>query len=65
MKSDITNEIDGIEKYEEKLKINKVSQEILYLPKENSLRTLIKYQKLEKTSTNYPRRYNEIKKKSL
>ena len=38
---------------------------IINLPKEDSLRTLLKYQKLEKTNTKYPRRYSEIIKKDI
>lgn len=35
------------------------------LPKEKSIRTIIKFKKNKKTSKKYPRRYNEIKKKTL
>lgn len=35
------------------------------LPIENSKRTLLKFSKLKKTNKLYPRKYNEIKKKSL
>ena len=35
------------------------------LPKENSLRTLVKIEKTVKTSVKYPRKFNEIKKKPL
>lgn len=65
MKSNITEEIIGIENYEKKLKINKIEEISFKLPKENSLRTLIKYQKKEITDIKYPRKYTEIKKKSL
>lgn len=65
MKSDITQEIIGIEKYEKKLKIKKIDEISFTLPKEKSLRTLIKYKKKEPTDLKYPRKYTEIKKKSL
>ena len=65
MKSNITEEIIGIENYEKKLKINKIEEISFNLPKENSLRTLIKYQKKEVTDLKYPRKYTEIKKKNL
>ena len=65
MKSDISKEIDNINIYEKELNINKKNELKFYLPKEHSLRTLILYQKLKKTSLKYPRRYNEIKKKEL
>ena len=65
MKSDISKEIDNINIYEKELNINKTNELRFYLPKEHSLRTLILYQKLKKTSLKYPRRYNEIKKKEL
>lgn len=65
MKSDITKESDGISIYEEKLHIKEEERISFYLPIENSLRTLIKYKKNAKTDLKYPRKYNEIKKKSL
>ena len=34
-------------------------------PKENSIRTIIKYLKLKETSSKYPRRYSEIIKKDI
>ena len=65
MKSDVTKELIGIDKYEDKLKIKEIDRISFNLPKENSLRTLIKYQKLNVTNLIYPRKYNEIKKKNL
>lgn len=65
MKSDISKELIGINKYEDKLNIKETDRISFTLPKENSLRTLIKYQKLNVTNLIYPRKYNEIKKKSL
>ena len=65
MKSDLTKELVGIENYEHKLNI--YEQKILKfnLPIEESIRTLIRYTKKEKTNPIYPRRYNEIKKKDI
>lgn len=65
MKSDISTEIIDIKNYEEKLKITECDKISFKLPKENSLRTLIKYQKKSKTDIKYPRKYTDIKKKSL
>lgn len=65
MKSDISKEIEGISKYEEKLSIKQLDIIKFNLPIENSLRTLISYQKLKHTNLIYPRKYSEIKKKSL
>ena len=42
-----------------------VKCEEFYLPFEDSKRTIIKIQKIKKTSSKYPRRYAEIKKKPL
>ena len=65
MKSDITEEIKGINIYEKKLNIKEINRITFNLPIENSLRTLIKYQKNKITDSKYPRKYNEIKKKNL
>lgn len=65
MKSDITKELDGISNYEEKLSIKEENLINFNLPIENSLRTLISYKKLKITNSIYPRKYSEIKKKSL
>ena len=65
MKSNIQEEIIGIENYEQKLKIKEEQKIIFQLPIENSTRTLVKYKKIEVTNQKYPRRYNEIKNKSL
>lgn len=62
MKANIEEEIVDIEKYYTILKIIEVEKITFYLPSENSLRTLLKYQKLDKTNKKYPRRYSEIKK---
>ena len=65
MKSNVTKELQGIEVYERKLFLTKLDTISFSLPKENSLRTLIKYKKVKKTPLKYPRKYSEIKKKSL
>lgn len=65
MKSDITKELDGISNYETKLNIKQEDLITFNLPIENSLRTLISYKKLQQTNPIYPRKYSEIKKKSL
>ena len=65
MKSDITKEIENIEKYENKLSIKKEKEIVFKLPKENSLRTLLLYKKLKETNPKYPRKYNDIKKKEI
>ena len=65
MKGDISKEIVGIDIYEKKLDIKEVKRLSFELPKENSIRTLIKYQKIAKTNIKYPRRYTEIKKKEI
>lgn len=65
MKSDITKELEDIEIYEKKLNIDNQKIITFNLPIENSTRTLISYHKTKKTNLIYPRKYNEIKKKSL
>lgn len=65
MKSNIDKEIANIDNYYKKLSITKENEIKFYLPKENSLRTLIMYKKESKTNPIYPRRYNEIKKKDI
>lgn len=65
MKGNINEELDGIENYENKLKIKQNKKINFQLPIESSNRTLISFIKLEKTDIKYPRKYSEIKKKSL
>ena len=65
MKGDISKEIVGIDIYEKKLDIKEVKRLSFKLPKENSIITLINYQKIAKTNIKYPRRYTEIKKKKI
>lgn len=65
MKGNINEELNGIENYENKLKIKQNKRIDFQLPIENSNRTLISFIKLEVTNNKYPRKYTEIKKKSL
>lgn len=65
MKSSITEEIKNIENYHNKLNIKEENRIEFNLPKENSLRTLLRYQKLDKTNIKYPRRYSEIIKRDI
>ena len=65
MKSNIQSEEQNIENYYKKLSILEEKRIIFNLPIEDSLRTLIKYRKMEVTNLMYPRRYSEIKKKEL
>lgn len=65
MKSNITNEIDNIEKYYNELSIKEVNKIEFTLPIENSLRTLILYTKEKESNPKYPRKYSDIKKREL
>lgn len=65
MKANIEEEIKNIEKYYDKLDIKEANKVIFTLPKENSLRTLLRFKKMKKTDTKYPRRYSEIIKKEI
>lgn len=65
MKSNVEEEVKNIENYHNKLNIKEENRLMFNLPKEDSLRTLLKYQKLEKTSSKYPRRYSEMVKRDI
>ena len=65
MKSDIQKEIENINIYYKKLKIEEEKILTFTLPYEESTRTLIRYKKIDKTDLKYPRKYTDIKKKSL
>lgn len=65
MKSDIQKEIENIDIYYKKLKIEEEKILTFTLPYEESTRTLIGYKKIDKTDLKYPRKYTDIKKKSL
>lgn len=60
MKANVENEEVNITNYYNKLNIKEVTREVFNLPKEDSIRTIIKYQKLKETDSKYPRRYSEI-----
>ena len=65
MKANTENEEINIVNYYNKLDIKEESRVIFNLPKENSIRTIIKYLKLKETNSKYPRRYSEIIKKDI
>lgn len=65
MKANVENEEVNITNYYNKLNIKEVSREVFNLPKEDSIRTIIKYQKLKETDSKYPRRYSEIIKRDI
>lgn len=65
MKANIEGEIENIDNYYAKLDIKEIKKMVFNLPKENSLRTLLKYQKLKVTNQEYPRRYSDIIKKEI
>lgn len=65
MKANVENEEKNIDNYYNKLNIKEEQRIVFNLPHENSIRTLIKYQKEKETDKRYPRRYNEIIKKDI
>lgn len=65
MKSNVENEEKNINIYYKKLSILEEDRVVFNLPIEHSLRTLIKYKKIDKTNAMYPRKYTEIKKKDI
>lgn len=65
MKANVENEEVNITNYYNKLNIKEVTREVFNLPKEDSIRTIIKYQKLKETDSKYPRRYFEIIKRDI
>ena len=65
MKANVENEEKNIDNYYNKLNIKEERRIVFNLPHENSIRTLIKYQKEKETDKRYPRRYNEIIKKDI
>ena len=54
-----------INNYLTKLNIVEKDRIVFNLPFEDSLRTLVKYQKQKETDLKYPRKYNEILKKEI
>lgn len=65
MKGNVEDELKLIINYYKKLNISLESHQQFTLPYENSLRTLIKFKKIDKTPIKYPRPYKDIKKKLL
>ena len=65
MKANMEGEKENIDNYYAKLDIKEIKKMVFNLPKENSLRTLLKYQKLKVTNQKYPRRYSDIIKKEI
>ena len=65
MKANINEELNISENAINLFKIKNLEKKEFLLPIENSKRTLIKFQKQEKTSNKYPRKFNDIKKNSL
>ncbi len=65
MKANIDEELKESENALEKLNLKLDEKLEFNLPIENSKRTLLKFKKISKTSSKYPRNYNEIKKKRL
>ena len=65
MKSNIEKEEYNINNYLTKLNIVEKDRIVFNLPFEDSLRTLVKYQKQKETDLKYPRKYNEILKKEI
>ena len=65
MKGEVAKEFENIDIYYKKLDIIKDKILTFQLPFEKSTRTLIRYQKLKETNQKYPRKYKEIKNKSL
>ena len=62
MKGDVSSEIKESSKILTNIKAKIVDIKNFNLPVENSIRTLVKIQKLEKTPSKYPREYSKIKK---
>lgn len=65
MKANTESEELNINNYYNKLDIKEESRTVFNLPKENSIRTIIKYLKLKETNLKYPRRYSDIIKKDI
>lgn len=65
MKSNVDEELKNIDNCLKKLDLTLLKKEEFELPKENSKRTLLMFQKNKSTNDNYPREYLKIKKKNL
>lgn len=65
LKANISREILEIEHAKKELKCKLVDKKEFLLPFENSVRTILKFKKIDKTNKKYPRPYSQIKKKPL
>ena len=65
MKANIDEEINNIKNTCTKLNCNLEKIETFKLPKENSLRNLISFRKINSTNVKYPRKFEQIKKNPL
>lgn len=65
LKSNVDDELNESKNALEKLNSKVVEKQEFLLPIENSKRTILKIEKLEKTNKKYPRKYKEIKDKKL
>lgn len=65
MKANCEEELKEISHALKVLNANFIEREIIYLPCEQSLRTLIKIKKIKETDNKYPRKNSEIKKRTL
>ena len=65
MKAEVETEINDAKKAIKTLGGVLKETVVLSLPKEAGVRTLLKIEKVSKTSSKYPRKFNEIKKKPL
>lgn len=65
MKANIESELEQSQNAQNLLHLRLINREEFLLPKENSIRNILLFQKLEKTNLKYPRNASEIKKKPL
>ena len=65
LKADVDEELLSSQDSFNKLKCKLLKKEEFLLPKENSKRTILKIKKIGRTNEMYPRKFSEIKKKSL
>lgn len=65
MKAKMEGELEQAKGALQKLNMKLIKMSEFQLPKEDSKRTILKFQKLEKTALKYPRKYSEIKHRPL
>ena len=65
LKANVDEELENSKNALNKLNSKIIKKERFLLPIENSNRTILKIQKMDKTSKLFPRKYSEIKKKPL